>query len=571
MLVKNKRKIALNAATVLLSLSFVVGCSSNGGNNGGEAATNGNTPANEKPSNEAATPSNEGTEPESNLFKLGSEPLDLTFYGNYGWYTMPQWGADPSTKWIQDNFKVNITGISSGGNNAQKLQTMIAGNQLPDIIWGERDDNMNRLRESGLLVPLDEYIDKYPNFKKWMDPKVRKLLTAPDGKIYTLPNYYTNQPNGNAGYIVNKKMYKALGSPELKTTDDLYNYLKAVKEKFPDAIPFETGLAKDGHGIDQLFSAFKENNLSFTRYFAVPNGDKFESIYTDPGFRDSSVFSAKLMREKLMTQDAMTQTEDQVKEKLLSGRAAVYASSDPMKLAAEADIALSSKDPEDGYFFIDPIVKPGNDVTKTFPGTYNMLGWNVAAITTSAKNPEAVFALLDWMTGPEGTAVLFWGPPGADGFWDGFESDNLTPKFTDRYANDPKGLTEIQAVSANTIWVGNTVYMDGVKSKYEATLPEEKRNWSTNWQYKVTWKSQGDATEFVNLFPIPDTDEGIAYQRVKDIWLKARAEALFAKSDDEVLKILDKAHKDSMDVDFQIVLDSYTKKWQDNKAIMNGN
>lgn len=330
---KNKRNILLSVLSVFMVFTLLVGCSS------GNTTNKVNEPAKQgEAGQESASES-----PQGNLYELGKEPLEVSFYGNYGWYQMPKWGKDPASKWILDNLKVTVNAVSSGGNNAQKLQTMIAGNEMPDIIWSDRGPDIERLREAGMLVPLDEYIDKYPNFKKYLSDNHKSLLRSPDGKIYQLPNYYTQQPNGNAGYAINKKIYKALGSPKLETTNDLYAYLQAVKTKFPDVIPYETGLAKDGHGIDQLFSSFKENNLSFTRFFAVPDGDKMVSIYKDPGFRESVVFGAKLMREKLMTQDANTQTEDQVREKAMNGKFAVIATFDPMKTLAVADEELKKK------------------------------------------------------------------------------------------------------------------------------------------------------------------------------------------------------------------------------------
>jgi len=502
-------------------------------------------------------------------YELGKEPLNVTFYAHYSYYNMPKWGSDPSSKWIQDHLKIKVSGISAEGNAQQKLHQMIASKDLPDIIWGQRDSDLERLREAGLLVPLDDYIDKYPNLKQWAGPKILNLLRATDGHIYYFPNYYTNRPYGNAGYVVNKKIYKQLGSPKLETTEELYQYLKQVKDRYPDVVPFEAGLASEGHGIDQLFSAFKEDNFSFTRNYAVVTGQEMTSIYKDEGFRESALYVAKLMREGLMTQDAWTQTEDQVSEKLMSGRVAVFASVDPMKIAMTADAELSQRDPEAGYFFIDPIYKEGLDRSKIYPGTYNVLGWNVTTITTSAKNPEAIFAMLDWMTGPEGSAVQMWGPPGPDGYWNGFKEDGITPAFTSKYSDDPEGLALIQSISGDMIWVGNTVYLDQTKMEYEATLPEEKRNWSAYWQNKVTWKSQGDATPFINLHPMPDTEEGIIYRKVRDIWLKARADAMYGMTDEEVLEILDYAHSESMANGFQRYLDYITDKWHLNVRLLN--
>lgn len=502
-------------------------------------------------------------------YELGKEPLHLSFYGHYSYYTMPRWGADPSTKWIRDTFHIHITDISSEGNGKLKLNKMMASNQLPDIIWGDRNPDLERLREAGMLVPLDEYIEKYPNYKKWVGDKIMNLLRSDDGKIYYFPNYYTNKPYGNAGYVLNKKIYKELGSPKVETTEELYDYLKLVKAIYPDVVPFETGQAKEGHGIDQLFSAFKEENYGFTRYYSVAEGDRMTSIYKNQAFRESALYVAKLMREGLMTPNALTQTDDQISEKLKKGKVAVYASADPMRIVMLADAELRKSNPEDGYFFVDPIYKLGLEREKIYPGTYNILGWNVAAITTSAKNPEAIFALLDWMTGPEGSAVQMWGPPGPDGYWNGFKEDGISPRFTSRYGTDPEGLAEIQAISGDMIWVGNTVYLDQTKSDYEATLPEKQRNWATYWQHKVTWKSQGDATAFINVEPPPNTEEGLIFRNVKEIWLSARTDAMFGQTDEEVLAILDKAHEASMDAGFQKYLDYITARWQQNVKVLN--
>ncbi|QNK60829.1 extracellular solute-binding protein [Paenibacillus sp. PAMC21692] len=506
---------------------------------------------------------------EDGLYALGRDPLYMTFYAHYGYYTMPKWGADPSSAWIRDKLNVHVKGVSAEGDGKLMLQKMVAGQQLPDVVWGERDADLERLREAGLLVPLDEYIAEYPNLRQWAGEKIINLLRSPDGHIYYFPNYYSNKPYGNAGFVVNKRIYRELGSPKLETTDDLYRYLLRVKTMFPDAVPFETGLAKEGQGIDQLFSSFKEDNFSFTRYFAVANGERMTSIYKDAGFRESAMFVAKLMREGLMSQDALVQTEYQVSEKLMAGKAAVYASADPMRMIMIADAELSKADPEDGYFFIEPIYKEGLDPARIYPGTYNVLGWNAAAITTSANNPEAIFALLDWMTGPEGSAVQMWGPPGEDGYWNGFKEDGITPAFTSKYSSDPQGLAEIQALSGDMIWVGNTGYLDKTKSEYEATLPEEDRNWATYWQQNITWRSQGDATPFIKLIPPSSIEEGRIYLKLKEIWLDARATAMFGRTDEEVLDVLDDAHAASMEAGFDLYLDYITKRWQDNLRVLN--
>ncbi|MCR2822464.1 extracellular solute-binding protein [Lederbergia panacisoli] len=552
----NKMKFfTLSLVALLMVFSVLSGCSK-------DSAGDGN-------SNENGGSKDSGNTSESG-FVLGEDELEYTMYGHYDWYTMPPWGEDAATKAIKENKKVNVVPVSSGGNAAQKFNTMIVGNDLPDVIWLDRNADLDRLREADMLVPLDEYIEKYPNIKEWVGESTLNMLRAPDGHVYSIPNWYTTQPNGNTGYVVNEKIYKELGSPKLETTDDLYAYLKQVKEKYPDVVPFEAG---QGGGLDVLFSAFGEEhpNLFMSNHF-VPNGDKLTSIFVDPVFRESMVYMNKLYSERLISQDTLTQTAEQVKEKIVTGKFAVFADSSPTESAALAHTQLRAEDPDASLKMIWPIHKEGLNKENITPGTWNQLGWNVSVITKAAKNPEAIFAFLDWMVGPEGQRSIFWGPEGL--YWDGTQAvDGIAeaPVFTDKYLSDVENLAKLMNTTNSFQWVGNTVYIDKSKTAFEMTLPEEQQNWETRYQMTITWPTQANGTEFSNLSPLPETEEGMAEQRVNEIYDEARAKALHAKSEEEVLKILDQAEKDAQAVGYDKMLEFKTQKWQDNKAKMAGN
>ena len=52
------------------------------------------------------------------------------------------------------------------GQTAQEaVGTLIAGGEYPDFIDG--GDGMAQLYDAGALIPLDDYIDKYPNIKEF--------------------------------------------------------------------------------------------------------------------------------------------------------------------------------------------------------------------------------------------------------------------------------------------------------------------------------------------------------------------------------------------------------------------
>ncbi len=510
----------------------------------------------------AQTPAASSSEP----WKIGSEPVSFTLFGNYGWYTMPPWGKDVFSKHIQEQYKINITAINAGGNAEAKLSTMIVSKDLPDVIWGDRD-KFERLRENGVLVPLDPYLDKYPNLKKWAGDEILNMLRAKDGKLYMFPNWYTNKPTGNAGYVVNKKIYEELGKPKLETTDDLYNYLKLVKEKYPNIIPFEPGQAKEGKGVDLLYSAFAENNpASYAGTLrAVPKDGKFTSLFADPVYKEAMIYVNRLHREKLMTQDALTQTVDQVREKLNTGRVAVYADITAIDYASKAHAELTKTDPNAGYFMIWPIHKPGLDKNKITVAHYDRLGWNAAAITTKAKDPEKIFAVLDWMTSPDGMRQIVWGPEGM--YWKGLDSEGL-PNLTDKFFSEPAERTKNMNATNDLQFVGNSTYNDKIKVKAELSLPEEKRSWETKYQDSITWKTHMDLTALRGIEPPQDSPEGIIRERWIELYKKVRAQAILAKSEQEVIEIIDKGEKDAQTLGIEKLNEYLTKRWKENEEKM---
>lgn len=558
---KVRKTTMLIVSAILVLATVLAGCSSNN-NNKNEPSP---SPANESTN----TPSNTPSEAPSDVWEFGSEPLEISYYGHYSWYDVPAWDSTVAGRWLKENKQLEIVPITAGGNHEQKLSTMIASDDLPDVMWMDRGVDVERLRQANLLVPFDDYLDKYPNLKTWMG-KDLNLLRSEDGKLYQFPNWFTGRPNGNAGYVINKKIYEELGSPPLETTDDLYAYLTAVKAKYGDSIvPFEPGLAQDLQGLGVLYTAFGENTLyQFlnANMRGVPQGDQLTSVFTDPVFRESQKYIAKLYREKLISQDAFTQTIDQIEEKVMQGRVAVYAGSNPTVAAMEAHNEMVKQDPNSGYFMIWPIHKPGLDKNKIFPGTYTALGWNVNVITTSAEDPEKIFAFLDWYTGPEGQSLLFFGPEGKN--WQGFDADGH-PIFTDQY--DANEVLELQKAHDPIMWNGNTGYIDPAKMKYEEKLPPDEQNWAARYQSTITWPTQANATEFINLDPQPDSDLGIAKTAIDEIFEQAYAQSVMAKDDAAVDAILDQAEKDAQDAGYADLLAFRAEAWKKNKEILAGN
>jgi len=557
---KMKKPLLFAVSAVFLLVTVLAGCSNSGGNDPKETTA-------------ATNSTNKGTEatdaPKEEAWQFGSSPLEFSAYTHYSWQDFPEtMDANPFWKYLKDNKQVTIKPIHAKGNAPTLMQTMIASDDLPDLIYGNRyDPDIERLIENNKLVALDPYLDKYPNLKKWINPNYLDLLRSEDGKLYKFPNWYTEKPTNTAGYVVNKKIYAELGSPPLETTDDLYAYLKAVKAKYGDkVVPLDLDRGSEIQGMGLIYAGFGEENIYKSLSSDVQGAVKSNeivSIFTDPTFRESQKYLAKLYNEKLITQDWWTQVRDNVLERLMTGRVAVYVGSGVTTFASRGDMALKEKDPNDGYFMIWPIHKAGLDKNKIYAGGWDGLGWNITTITTAAKDPEKIFAFLDWMTGPEGMTIQFFGPEG--GNWKGFD-ENEQPIFTDTY-NEAE-VTKIQADNDPVQIVGNTSYIDPAKMKYVDSLPLEKQNWQARFQRDITWPSSNNITALNNIRMSPDSPLGDTAQQILDLMLETLAASSTAKSDAEVDKILDAAEKSAQSYGYAELLKYRTEKWQANVAIL---
>ncbi|MFD0620169.1 extracellular solute-binding protein [Paenibacillus sp. GCM10027629] len=494
------------------------------------------------------------------------QPLEFSMYNfDDGWQPAP-WGETVTTKWIRENKKVSINYLPTNGNAKQRFNAMYASGELPEVISLSPGPELDRLISEGQLVELDPYLDKYPNLKKAAGDQIININRSEDGKLYVFPEWYVggDHMNGNGGWGINRKIYKEMGSPKLETLTELESYLRAVKEKYPNVIPLEVGAPYD---IKMMYSAFKENG---TPYFAsrmfYPEGNTLKPITEDPAFKEFMLFASRLYRDKLMTQDVFTQKADQMIEKLSQGKVAVSISTNLSGRARVPNSTLRAQDPDGGYEFIWPIHKEGLDKNKIYPNYTGREGGGKIVITKNAKDPERIFAYLDWATSNEGQSVLWFGPPGF--LWD-TRDENGIPIPNDKYKTMDKAELDKLHISDNMM-AGNATWVDLAKVARESLLPKEQQDFQTQQQVNFAWKTSMDITAFANTDPQGDSEEGIILQSVKDMFDQAFSTMIYAKNDAEVESILTKTNEEMQKLGFPKVLDYVQKKWQDNLKKING-
>lgn len=236
------------------------------------------------------------------------------------------WAENKFFKDMYEETKVKFDfKIFDWGTYGTKKPLAIAADETrPDVFFRAMFDAQEEIKygQQGFLRPLNDYIDDYmPNFKALMDadPQIERLIRVPDGNIYCLPTVGDKDKyKVLAMPFINQKWLKNLNLSMPATPEELYNVLKAFKERDAngngnpnDEIPM---YISGGYEEAFLFSFFGIDNLNYIQR------DKNGNLEFGPGterYKDALRWLAKLVDEGIMNDDYLNKS---VQEKWTQGQ-----------------------------------------------------------------------------------------------------------------------------------------------------------------------------------------------------------------------------------------------------------
>ena len=479
------------------------------------------------------------------------EPYTFTYYKNYDWSdTSYQWGDDMVSSVLTDMFNTTVKLAKPDIDPAQKMGIMIAGNDLPDCMMIERDAIYNQLIDLDMLLPLDEFIENDSRYAQVVEKGTIDMARI-NGKSYGLLNFATQKDHAlsNNGFAINKKIWEQLGSPALDTTDDLYNYLMAVKE---------AEIKVEGQSVIplQFFTGNWMVNL-ITNSFGIyanegvtPIDGHLKMYLNDPRTVEAFKYMNKLWNAGLVNSDYFIEKSEQVTEKLMAGRVAVYAGNDITNPSFnQARLTLMENDPGNDYIVIHPPAGPGVNQADIANNLGSTMGWNVIVITKAAKDPERIFQLLDYNVSPEGACLSVYGPKGE--LYDELDEQGY-PILKQPLANVSAEESKRLGLSKWTL-LGNTMFMDLAKVADNNRKPADEKDWITEAQANYTYQhAVNDDALVVGMAPDPQEPEGIAYTAFRQLNEKYIPKIIMAKSEDECLAAIQEAINDIYSQGFEL-------------------
>jgi ABC-type sugar transport system, periplasmic component len=312
------------------------------------------------------------------------------------------------------------------GQTAQEaVGTLIAGGEYPDFIDGS--DGMGQLYDAGALVPLDDYIEKYPNIKDYLTEEEWDRLRQDDGHIYWI-NQFNNiygeekaTTHNDEAFWIQTRVLEWAGYPEVHTMDQYFDLIERYNEANP---AMEDGTA----------------NIPYTilcddwRYFCLENAPEFLDGYPNDGscivdpdtltiIDYNTTPTAKRYFQKLNEEfkkgivdpESFTQTYDEYIAKLSTGRVLgmidqwwdfAYNVNDSLKQQG-----LDLK----GCNYVPLPITIEEGIKNQWHNSGGVLNTaNGLAVTVSCKDVEGAMQFVNDLLGQEAHDLRFWGVKGVD-------------------------------------------------------------------------------------------------------------------------------------------------------------
>lgn len=395
-----KKRFILLLTAILCIIAILASCQTN--NQISETKTSNSNDANNNQGSSSTTGLSDPNVAEPGTIPVLKQPIDLVV-GISESPNVLDYEDNYMTKWIEERTNVNIIFYkypNKGDEARQLIELAVNSNsKLPDVILGILNETArNNYGAAGILVELTEYYKKQGKFfydackEAGLDPEeLFRYVKAPDGGIYGMVEWATSLPNQfSVRAWVNVDFLKALGMEAPDTTEKLYQFLKAVKEKDVNG----NGDPNDEIGILGSTNGWNGNPLIWllNSFIYMDNTDNFfivkdgvlDVAYDKDEFREGLKFARKLANEGLLSINSFTQDYNQF--------LATVNADDP--LVAIAVCGGTGGFDRERIFSYDamPVVEGPNGVKNATwtPPKAN----TVAYITKDCKSPEAAFAFL---------------------------------------------------------------------------------------------------------------------------------------------------------------------------------
>lgn len=473
----------------------------------------------------------------------------LTWYVNADWWNT-DYGNDTVTKKIKEDLNLDIE-FKNGDDT--KLNTYFAGEQMPDIITLFGGNSPTALKADTWAYSVQDLADKYdPYFYKVAKDQTLSWYKLKDGKTYGYPCFSNTQEDydkglpGNDAFTIREDIYKAIGEPKMSTPDEFLAALKAIKEKYPDVVPFGfRGFGENGDtgSLGKVFQDYIGVDVSTA-------DKKFYNRNLDENYLSWIKVFNEAYKAGLISDDNFSDDNTIYEEKVASGKYATMFISGTAQLASvlQKNIAQDSKRK---YIAIDG-PSSGKEVALTQQG---ISGWTVTYISKKCKDPQKAIELFTYLLDEPGQFLCNYGIEGETYKINAEGKAELLPEVKKLQTENPEEYKTKYRLGE--FWFfGN----DGFKIKNSTEVVGD------SIKQMVDWANGKVKPQFIieNIDPDQGTPEARSLTNINTNWATTLATLLRAKDGAEFNKIVEDNKKFLNDNNFDSIVKIRDEKMAQN-------
>lgn len=338
----------------------------------------------------------------------------------------------------QEKTGVELEFITVPSKDAMGL--LITGGEYPDIFLGYNSfpGGVEKNIRDGVIEPIGNYAEYCPDLMAALDEnELFRKMASLNGVVYCAPLIMEDEYlQVSSGLMIRSDWLKDLGLDMPETADDLYNVLKAFKEKKGAEVPFSLTagfLSWQGVGQGCLTSPFGLPNA----YWYI-DGDKIHYGYYEKEYKDVLEFLHKLYDEKLLDPNFQTLDAATVNANFMNGKSGVTMGAIGSGMGTYLE--TMKDDPKFDVAGFGPLAaeKGGKAMNTTLNSPVVTSG---AYISGTCKNKEAAAMFLNYGYTEEGIKLFNFGTEGKS-----YNMVNGSPTYTDIILK-PEGMTKVQALA----------------------------------------------------------------------------------------------------------------------------
>lgn len=310
-----KNKILAALLALSLTIGCFAGCGKSKENNSTAASESSKTSQAEESTGEESSAEEEKADSNFNEtgYPIVNEKVTLELYAITS-ITDPNEAEFYQKLEELTNVHIEWTTIPSDSAK-ERINLMFASGEYPDAITNASDgvSNLQEYASEGIIIPLNDLIDKYmPNLKERTTDELAQI-TYTDGNIYYFPkindHFWMNE--AQAVYI-NQEWLDNVGMDVPTTIDEFTEVLRAFKEKDVNG----NGDPNDEIPYSALNWNWKYMFSMISGAFGYPWGNMLidNEKVVDPRTEESSIKAIKYLRdlyaEGLIDQEIFTQNQD---------------------------------------------------------------------------------------------------------------------------------------------------------------------------------------------------------------------------------------------------------------------